>query len=201
MKLSTIPQFARNANRLGEIVAVLSKYGLADWIDRLGLGVVRGLIRAADGTKLSELTREQRIRMVLSDLGPTFIKFGQMLSTRPDIVGPKLADELSSLQSQAPADPTPAIRASIESELGQPIEELFGEFEAQPMASASIAQVHRARLKNGTPVVLKVQHPGIDTKIRMDLDILMGLAGLAERYLPELKQYRPRASAAELQRV
>src|SRR5436190_13002601 len=122
MKLTTLPQFARNANRFAEIVGVLSKYGLAGWINVLGVG--RGLMRSSDGTKLSERTREQRIRMALCELGPTFIKFGQMLSTRPDLVGPALAEELSSLQNQAPADPADAIRTTIEAELGQPIEEL-----------------------------------------------------------------------------
>src|ERR1700738_3094710 len=118
MKLTAIPQFARNANRFAEIVAILSKYGLAGWLNVLGLGMARGLIRGADGTKLSERTREQRIRLAFCELGPTFIKFGQMLSTRPDVVGPALADELSSLQSQAPAHSASAIRATIEEELG-----------------------------------------------------------------------------------
>jgi ubiquinone biosynthesis protein len=201
MKLTSLPQFARNANRLGEIVAVLSKYGLADGIDRLGLGVARGLFKGSDGSRLSEQTREKRIRLVLSELGPTFIKFGQMLSTRPDVVGPALAEELTLLQNCAPADPPDRIRSIIEAELGQPVEELFAHFDPEPLASASIAQVHQARLKSGELVVVKVQHVGIEAKIRVDLDILLGLARLAETYMPELKQYRPRSTAAEFQRV
>src|SRR6476659_4744585 len=105
MKLSTLPQFARNANRLREILTILSKYGLADWVSRLDLDIVKGLFQAKDGQGLTDLSHEKRIRLVLTELGTTFIKFGQMLSTRADLVGPKLAQELSELQSSAPADP------------------------------------------------------------------------------------------------
>src|SRR5438270_10600007 len=104
MKLTSIPQFARNANRLREIVTILSKYGLADWISRLDLDFAKGLFKGRDGAGLADLTRETRIRLALIDLGTTFIKLGQMLSTRPDLVGAKLANELSALQDNAPAD-------------------------------------------------------------------------------------------------
>lgn len=201
MNLTSLPQFARNANRVGEIVAILSKYGLADWIDRLHLGFARGLLKGGDGIRLAELTRETRIRLILSELGTTFVKFGQVLSTRPDLIGPLLARELTKLQDQAPADAPETIKNTIQAELGQPVEELFTEFNLTPLASASIAQVHRARLANGTAVAVKVQHAGIEAKVRPDLDILVGLAGLAEKYLPELEEYRPRATAVEFQRI
>ena len=201
MKLSTLPQFARNANRLREILTILSKYGLADWVSRLDLDIVKGLFKAKDGQGLTDLSHEKRIRLVLTELGTTFIKFGQMLSTRADLVGPKLAQELSALQSSAPADPPHTVRAMVVDELGQPIDEVFAQVDDVLLASASIGQVHRARLHTGGQVVVKVQHPGSEGRIRTDLDILVGLAELAERYLPELRRYRPRSTAAEFQRI
>lgn len=200
MRLSTIPQAYRHANRWGQILAVLSKYGLAGWIERLGPKFAQGILKDRDGAALCSHSRETRIRLVLSELGPTFIKFGQILSTRPDVIGVELADELSKLQDAAPANPFPEIAKAIEEELGQPLEDLFVDFEEEPIASASIGQVHRARLKNGDWVVVKVRHPGIEEIIRRDLDILTGLAPWAER-VPELVNYRPKATIAEFQRV
>jgi len=201
MKLTSIPQLARNINRLREIVTILSKYSLADWIVRLDLDFMRRFYRNAKGPALTDHTHETRVRLALTELGTTFIKLGQMLSTRGDMVGPALAKELTQLQASAPADAYPAIRATIERELGQPLKELFDEFDEKPLASASIAQVHRARLPDGRWVVVKVQHPDIEAKVRVDLDILVGLAELAETHLTEAAQYRPRATAAEFQRM
>ena len=166
MKISTIPHIYRNVNRLTEIVSVLSKYGLADWLSRLNLDFAKGLLKDRDGSALARHTREARIRMALAELGPTFIKLGQLLSTRPDLVGIRLADELTLLQHDVPADPPDVVRRIVEDELGQPIDELFLEFSDEPIASASIGQVHRARLKTGQPVVLKVQHQGIQETVR-----------------------------------
>ncbi|MFN4261304.1 MAG: ABC1 kinase family protein [Gemmataceae bacterium] len=201
MKLSSIPQLARNANRWGEILTILSKYGLADWATRLHIPFARTLFKSSEGPALGDLNWETRVRLVLSDLGTTFIKLGQVLSTRSDIVGPALALELTKLQTAAPADPPDVVRETIERELKRPIAELFAEFEEKPIASASIGQVHRARLHDGQWVVLKVQHANIVLRIRTDLDILVGLAELAEEYIPELKRYRPRAVAQEFQRM
>jgi len=201
MRITSIPQLARNANRLREVGTILSKYGLADWISRLDLGFARNVFKSPDGVALSTQTHESRVRLALSELGPTFMKLGQVLSTRGDLVGPALAKELTKLQDAAPADPFPAVRSIIEAELGQPIKELFAEFEEKPLASASIAQVHRARLTSGQWVVVKVQHHNIEAKIRTDLDILVGLAQLAEEHIEEVAKYRPRTTAAEFQRV
>jgi ubiquinone biosynthesis protein len=201
MRLTSIPQLARDANRLREIVTTLSKYSLADWISRLDFEFVRSLFKRGEGPSLTQLTTETRIRLALSELGTTFIKLGQMLSTRPDLVGPVLAQELSLLQAATPADPPETIRASIEAELKRPIAELFAAFEDEPLASASIGQVHRATLPDGQHVVVKVQHAGIESKIKSDLEILAALAELAENNLTELAQYRPKATAAEFQRV
>ncbi|MDH3718923.1 MAG: AarF/UbiB family protein, partial [Planctomycetota bacterium] len=200
MKITTIPQVYRNVNRWGEILTVLSKYGLADWLSRFDLDFAKGWLKDRGGEVLARQTRETRIRLALSELGPTFIKLGQILSTRPDVVGVVLADELEKLQADVAADPPDVVRRIIEQELGQPVNELFVEFDDQPLASASIGQVHRARLSSGAAVVVKVQHAGIEDKVSVDLDILTGLAQMAER-IPEFVNYRPRATAAEFQRV
>ena len=199
MKISSIPQIYRNVNRLTDILSVLSKYGLADWLSRLQLEFAKDLLKNKDGEVLARHTREARIRLALTQLGPTFIKLGQLLSTRPDLVGAELASELAFLQYDVPADPPDVVRRTIEDELGQPIDELFDEFELEPVASASIGQVHRARLKSGEMVVVKVQHNGIEETVRKDLDVLAGMAQLVER-LPEFAAYRPIATVAEFRR-
>jgi ubiquinone biosynthesis protein len=201
MNLTAIPQLARHANRVREILTVLAKYGLADWVSRLDLGFAKWLHRGATGRKLADLTTETRLRLALIELGTTFIKLGQMLSTRPDLVGPKLAQELSKLQDNAPADPPPVVRSTLESELGRPVAELFAEFDERPIASASIGQVHRARLPGGELVAVKVQHPGIEGRVRTDLEVMLALADLLEKHLAEARQYQPRATAEEFQRT
>jgi ubiquinone biosynthesis protein len=200
MKISTIPQLYRNLNRWGEILSVLSKYGLADWISRFDLDFAKGLLKDRGGESLARQTRETRIRLALNELGPTFIKLGQILSTRPDLVGVRLAEELQLLQTETRPDPPERVRALIEQELGQTVDELFAEYDDTPLASASIGQVHRARLRGGQPVVVKVQHANIEETVRVDLDILAGLAQLAEK-IPEFANYRPRSTVAEFQRM
>jgi ubiquinone biosynthesis protein len=200
IKITSIPQIYRNVKRWTEILSVLSKYGLADWNSRLNIDFVKDRLKDRQGGALARHTPEKRIRLALTELGPTFIKLGQLMSTRPDVVGPTLADELKQLQADVPADPPDLVRDTIETELGQPIEDLFAEFDELPIASASIGQVHAARLKSGEKVVVKVQHVGIEETVREDLDVLTGLAMLAER-VPELATYRPTATLAEMGRV
>ncbi|QGJ70043.1 Ubiquinone biosynthesis monooxygenase UbiB [Planctomycetales bacterium 10988] len=200
IKLSSIPHLLRDLNRSIEILTILSKYRLAGWIDRFEVDLARNMFRNSNGVDLADLTFETRVRLALIDLGPTFVKFGQMLSTRPDIVGAQLAQELSHLQSDLPADPPEAVRALVESELGQPLDAIFSMFDEVPIASASIGQVHRARLRTGDEVVVKVQHIGIRDKIDADLEVLTGIAQLLEQ-VPEFKNYRPRETAAEFQRA
>ena len=200
MKISSIPQIYRHGVRWGEILSVLSKYGLAGWVGRLGLEFADNMLKAPDGGAIARHRWETRLRLAMEELGPTFIKLGQVLSTRPDMVGVALAEELQRLQTDVQADPPEAVHATIESELGLPVEELFAEFDERPLASASIGQVHRAKLTSGEAVVVKVQHADIHRKVRIDLDILSGLAQMAAR-IPEFKNYRPEAIAAEFQRV
>ena len=200
MKITSIPQIYRNLNRSIEVLSVLSKYGLAGWVAKLDLEFAKEFLKSRAGESLARQSAETRIRLALTELGPTFIKLGQVLSTRADLVGLPLAEELQQLQEDTPADPPEVVRTMIERELGEPLEELFATFCDKPLASASIGQVHAATLKTGEAVVVKVRHAGIEEKVRVDLDILSGLAQLAER-VPEFKNYRPQATAAEFQRT
>ena len=144
--IPSVPQLYRNVRRWTEIVSVLSKYGLADWLSQFNIDFLTNLLGASQGHSQSNLTQHQRIRMALADLGPTFIKFGQLLSTRPDAIGQPLADELSKLQSDTPSDNFETVKKLIEGELGLPLNELFVDFEETPIASASIGQVHLAKI-------------------------------------------------------
>jgi ubiquinone biosynthesis protein len=173
---------------------------LADWLAQTNIDFAKDRLSSRAGESIARLTREARIRLTLTELGPTLIKFGQLLSTRPDVVGKDLADELTQLQAATPADLPEVVRKTVETELGQPLDDLFAEFELTPIASASIGQVHRARLKSGQRVVVKVQHAGIETKVGEDLEVLAGLAQLAEQF-PEFKPYRPTANVAEMGRT
>ncbi len=200
MKISSIPQIYRHLARWREILAVLSKYGLADWIGRLGPEFAKDLLKDREGMAIARHTWPTRIRLALTELGPTFIKLGQLLSTRPDLVGTELSAALQHLQDNVPSDSMEQVRGMVERDLKRPIEECFAEFEERPLASASIGQVHRARLKSGERVVVKVQHPDVPRKFQVDLEIFVGLAQWAEM-VPELAQYRPLAIATEFQRM
>ncbi len=209
--IGSIPQLYRNVRRWTEIVRVLSKYGLADWLSRFRIDFMSGMLTGGDGKTLASLTHHERVRLALTELGPTFIKFGQLLSTRPDVVGNELADELSLLQSDAPADDFETVRAVIEAEQGRPLEEMFSSFEETPIASASIGQVHRATLapefqrmresRGSSPdVVVKVRHEGIERIVETDLDILSGLAQLADG-IEEFRGYQPVAVVGQMSRA
>jgi ubiquinone biosynthesis protein len=182
--------------RASEVARVLIKYGLARWLEGTEWAPIRHLLTSHSGDVLTDQPFPVRVRMALTDLGTTFIKLGQVLATRPDLVGPEVAHELSRLQSSTPADPPDVAVATVERELTKPIAECFLEFDREAMASASIGQVHRAKLPNGKPVVVKVQHPGIEGTIHRDLNILTNLAALAERQ-EDLKRYQPVAVVRE----
>ncbi len=200
MRISSIPQIYRHLYRWREILGVLSKYELATWIGRLGPDFAKDILKDRGGSPIARAGWERRVRNALAELGPTFIKLGQVLSTRPDLVGVALADELSNLQKNVPADAPDAVRTTIETELDGPLERFFAEFDEQPIASASIGQVHRARLHTGEAVAVKVQHADIEQKIRVDLDILAGLAQMAQM-IEEFQNYRPQAIVEEFRRT
>src|SRR5688572_4239657 len=165
MRIRTIPQVYRNVNRWREILAILSKYGLAGWLSRIDLAFAKGLLKNRNGQVLADASRETRIRLALEELGPTFIKLGQIMSTRPDLVGATLAEELEKLQTKVPPDSSREVIEFVEEELGQPIADLFIEFSETPVASASIGQVHRARLVTGEEVAVKVQRRDIGRRV------------------------------------
>ncbi len=136
--------------------------------------------------------RAQRLREALEELGPVFIKFGQVLSTRPDLLPDDIALELARLQDQVPPFPGAAAEQIVAAALGAPLTNLFRQFDTEPVASASVAQVHYALLPDGTEVAVKVLRPGIEHVIERDLALLYTLARLAERYAPEMRRLRPR---------
>lgn len=189
-----------NVARAYDVVRVLVKYGLAEWLKDTKWEPARRALTSHTGEILTDQPLPVRIRLALTDVGTTFVKLGQVLATRPDLVGPAIASELSHLQTETPADPAEIAIATVEKELGRPIAGCFAEFEPSAIASASIGQVHRAKLPNGRSVVVKVQHPGIEDTIRRDLDILSRLATLAEQH-EELKRYQPVAVAREFQQT
>ena len=200
MRIGTIPQVYRNVNRWREILSILSKYGLAGWLSRFEFSFGKGLLKNRTGQVLADASRETRIRMAMEELGPTFIKLGQIMSTRPDMVGRELAEELEKLQTSVPPDAPDVVTQLVEEDLGCALTDVFAEFNEIPVASASIGQVHRARLVTGEEVAVKVQRRDISRRVRVDLDILQGLAQLAEM-IPELAPYQPCASVAEFQRA
>lgn len=181
--------------RMHEIVRAFSIAGFGDIFKKMGLeaaaertGKIMGWEYAED---IAHLERPQRIRKLFEVLGPTFVKLGQILATRPDLFGPEWISEFEKLQSQAPQLDFEELRPQIEEDLGAPLEEIFQEVNTKPLAAASMAQVHRATLKDGTKVVLKIQRPGIRTKIESDMRLFTYLASLAEKNVPELAAYHP----------
>jgi ubiquinone biosynthesis protein len=196
MQLQAASEIPGEIARATDVARVLVKYGLAWWLEGTEWAPVRRVLTSDRGHVLTDESFAVRMRLAVTDLGTTFIKLGQVLGTRPDLVGPEVAAELSKLQDGTPADPADVVVATIERELSRPITECFAEFDREAMASASIGQVHRAKLPNGRRVVVKVQHAGIEGTIHRDLNILSGLAKLAERQ-EDIKRYRPTAVVKE----
>ena len=201
MEITDLPRLVRNTARFHEVVSVAMKYGIAPWLSGIRTEWVQRHLRTTDGQQISDLPEAVRVRMALTELGTTFIKLGQILSTRSDLIGPDLAEELSKLQSSTPPDPVEQINALIAEELGSAPNQVFQDFDPVPFASASIGQVHHAVLKNGKSVVVKVQHTGIEERVRNDLEILIQLAELAEHYSQDIARYRPLATAREFART
>ncbi len=194
-KIGVFGRTYRHLNRYRQILSILFKYGFGDLIETLKIEqyfeIGLNLISRKRRERLEKLTRAERVRMVLEELGPTYIKLGQILSTRPDLIPVEFFREFANLQDKVPPCGFEVIQKTIESELGRPLEYLYVEFDAHPMASASIGQVYRARLHNGDVVAVKVQRPGIEKTVEIDLEIMLHLATLAERHIEELSFHRP----------
>jgi ubiquinone biosynthesis protein len=189
--------------RYGQIIEVLQKYGFGYIVERIGLTSFRDLTFSfIKKQKVEHINTPNpvRVRMVLEELGPTYIKLGQLLSMRHDIVPPAYAKEFSKLQDDVPHFDFDEVEVIIREELRHPIAELFDEFDKKPLACASIGQVHRAKLKNGENVVVKVQRPGIKEVIESDLDIMYSMAKLIDEHIPEARLYRPVEIVDELSR-
>jgi ubiquinone biosynthesis protein len=192
---------ARDLGRLQDIAAVLVRHGLGDLVRRTGIArLLEGAGRALrlEAPKAREpKPLEVHVREALEELGPAFVKLGQLLAGRSDLLSPALVKELSRLREDAAPVPADAIRRALEDELGAPPEEVFHAFEEEPLAAASIAQVHRAQLPDGTRVVLKVRRPGIEDVVEADLRLLTRLAEVLDREVEEARRYRPRALARQ----
>lgn len=187
-------QTYRDLQRVRQILNTLIKYGFGYIVERLNLqGYIplgKRLFRIPKREVIPRNAAEQ-FRLVLEDLGPTFIKFGQILSLRRDILSEDFVRELEKLQDEVPPFPFEHTREEILSHFEKPIEKLFLSFDEKPLAAASIGQVHRATLFDGRGVVVKVQRPGIRETVETDLNILMNLARLLEKYIPEARLYDP----------
>jgi ubiquinone biosynthesis protein len=194
-KIGVIGRTYRHLNRYRQILTVLFKYGFGDLLEMLKIDqyieVGLQMISRNRGARVERLKRPQRLRMAFEELGPTYIKLGQILSTRPDLIPMDYIQELSKLQDDVPAFPFKKVCKVVESEFGRPPEELFDSLEEKPQASASIGQVHRAILKDGEAVAVKFQRPGIRKIIEIDLEIMLHLATLAEHHIEELALQRP----------
>lgn len=182
--------------RLETIAGILIRHGFGDMVRRMGLSnVLEKAGRAlhwADAEAYAHMPPPQRVRRALEELGPTFVKLGQILSTRVDQFEPEWIAEFSQLQDHAPPCAWAEVHAQLCEDLGAPPESLFAQFDPEPLAAGSIAQVHRARLADGTEVVVKVRRPGIVPLIEADLRWLARLAEMAEADSPELRAFRPR---------
>jgi ubiquinone biosynthesis protein len=216
--LQTAVVAVRDRARLQEIVGVLLRFGLADLVDTLGLA--RFAPRGSHGSRSDpehplDASRPERLRMALEHLGPSFVKLGQIMATRSDLLSPEWTAALQQLHSNAAPLPWETAQPLIEQSLGLPVEQVFTHFDRVPLASASMAQVYRARLPvadggdedggrqgeagaAGTEVVVKVQRPGLRPQIEADLRLLEHLALLAQEQWPQLSRYRPREVTRQL---
>lgn len=199
MSLVALPRTVKTFARLRVIAQVLSKHGFGHFVDRLQLA---RYLPSADWFRREKEVEEpeidplaavgNRLVRVCEELGPTFIKLGQIASTRPDIFPPQILTALEKLQDDVKPFPTEQARRIFEEDTGTSIREAFRSFTDEPFASGSIAQVHRAVTKNGEEVVVKIKRPGIDQTIQLDMYVLMWMAERAEALFPELRPYRPR---------
>ncbi|MBN1828034.1 MAG: AarF/ABC1/UbiB kinase family protein [Deltaproteobacteria bacterium] len=204
-KIGILTRTYRHANRYRQVLTVLVRHGFGDLVERLHVGefieIGMKLFPRVRPGYIERLSRVERVRMALEKLGPTFVKLGQILSTRPDLVSADLIRELSKLQDKVPPFPYQQVEKIIAAELGRPVSAIFSEIDEQPLAAASIGQVHRARLSNGDDVIVKVQRPSVRSSVEIDLEILLHLAMLIEKHVEEIAWYRPTKIVEEFART
>jgi ubiquinone biosynthesis protein len=192
----------RDIPRYGQILTTLVRYGYQDVVTALHLeGIARPIERVALGNELPQQDRPRRLRLVCEDLGPTFVKLGQLLSTRPDLLPEAYTNELVFLRDDVRTFSFGQVESILTEEYGRPPSQVFASLDEKPVASASISQVHRAVLHDGRVVALKVQRPEIAKVVQADLDIIKNLAQLIERRIPNLAVYRPLTMAREFERT
>jgi len=188
-------QTYKDLQRIRHILNTLVKYGFGYIVERLNLQsyipLGKRIFRLGKKEEHIPVSPAERFRLVLEELGPTFIKFGQLLSARRDILPEEFIKELEKLLDEVPPFPFEEVEKEIYNQFNKPLEELFFSFDKKPLAAASIGQVHRARLFSGKDVVVKIRRPGIDEIIERDLSILQTFARLLERYIPESRLYDP----------
>ncbi|CAG1064637.1 aarF domain-containing kinase [uncultured bacterium] len=195
----------KSVRRLREIATVLARHGFFPLMERLHLSKLVSIPLRLMGRKITrekeELDEPTRARLAMEELGPTFIKFGQILSTRPDVVPHEYIIEFLKLQDSVTPFPFKDAAKVVEAEFGRPIGDLFASIEETPVAAASIAQVHRAITRGGSEVMVKVQRPGIEETVDNDIAILGYLAKLLEKYIPESRIYQPSGMVEEFSSV
>ena len=195
---------SRDLSRLREISSVLIRHGLGDLVRRTGLASALEragqILHWSEAGKSADIEPQERFRRSLEELGPTFVKLGQVLSTRPDLLSPSWIAELERLHSDVAPISFDELLPQIEKALGRSPFEVFADVEREPHAAASIAQVHRANLPSGAPVALKIRRPGISAKIAADLGLLDHLANLIEHEIPEARRYAPVQVVAQFRR-
>jgi ubiquinone biosynthesis protein len=206
LTFSRINRNIRSIRRYRNILGILIKYGFGHVVEQLNINYYlelgRKIVTLGTAPKeIERLTQPERLRLAMEELGPTFIKLGQILSTRPDVLPREYVEEFGKLQDKIPSIPLAEVLQQVEAELGAPAGDVFAEFSPIPLAAASIAQVHRGRLQSGEEVVIKVRRPGIEGTIETDLDILAGLAYMVERHLPNAGIYDPEGVVKEFRRT
>jgi ubiquinone biosynthesis protein len=185
----------RNLSRTSEIVTVFLNHGFGDLVDRIGLRNFwyrwRRLFSRKPAEPVRHLKLVERLRLTLESLGPTYIKFGQVMSTRPDLVPPEMLVELKRLQENVPPFSSEAAIERVEHELGRPLAELFASFDRIPLAAGSLGQVHRAVNFDGTPLAVKIRRPGAVRNVERDLSLMLEIAVLIERNIAEARIFDP----------
>jgi ubiquinone biosynthesis protein len=192
----------QDLNRLRQIASIAGRYGFGEWLDRAGVrsaGPVEEPEPGALGARGA--TPAVRFRLLLAELGPTFIKLGQVLSTRADLLPADFVDELAKLQDRVPSFGLDQVRQQVRDGFGMELEALFSDFTAEPLAAASIAQAHRARTREGDEVVVKIQRPGIAEQLRADVSVLRYLARMLEAVVEEVAIYSPTGLVEEFDRA